>query len=330
MTRPCVAQPPSPVKRTTQGPPLPRVRLASRGSAAGLTMALSLLLGCSPDARLPAGQAGERPTFRAARWDDGNAEIAQYRVRERRYGTLRDGSATLIVVKERFDPLRGVKTTGPDGVEAIKLNHVLSTPTGVYTYRQMATVLLDRQHARPLLLRTGSQEWCGLTHKRMAVRSPDATLRTSSYFEGEGERVFSVRIDQRTVLYDALPLWLRTLDLQRPGERAVQLVPRQMSSHASRPELGPATILVGPADSMEVPAGRFEAVPVTVRHDGGDDVFHFDARAPHTLVRWDRADGGEYTLEWVRRAPYWRMSDDGQSLAPAPPAVSPAPATLEP
>lgn len=270
--------------------------------------------------------AGERAPFEAALWNDGNAEVASYTVVERRYGTLRQGRATLILVKETFDADRLVKADGPRPpertVEVMKLNHVLTTPTGVYTYRQMASVFLEREDARPLKLVTSSQEWCGITSKRMEVRGASPTLHTASYFGAEGDRAFSVPLDERTVLHDALPMWLRTLALDREGTREVRLVPPQLSNHARPPEVAPATIAVGAPAPVEVPAGTFEAVPVTVEHAGGTDVFHLRAEAPHTLVRWDRADGGRYALEWVRRAPYWEMNaaDQVGALGPDPEA----------
>lgn len=273
------------------------------------------LLGCdAAEARVDgAGMRGERALFADAIWDDGNAEIARYEVLERRYGTLRRAEATLIVVKETFDADALVKDDGPDrparSIEVLKLNHVLTVPTGVYTYRQMASVFLARADARLLKMVVGSQEWCGITHKRLAVHEGRATLHTSSYFGGEGERSFDVPIDDRTVLYDALPLWLRTLELARPGTRQVRLVSQQLSNRAPRPVLAAARITVERASSIEVPAGRFDVVPVRVVHRAGTDVLRFTVEAPHTLVQWERADGGSYALSWVRRARYWELHD---------------------
>lgn len=286
------------------------------GGARGLgwcAAALLLATSCSEPTRGVAGAAGERPVFRDALWDDGEAEIASYRVVERRYGTLREGHATLIVVKESFDAAALVKADGPVApehpLEVMKLNHVLTTPTGVYTYRQMASVFVRRDDARPVKLVTSSQEWCGITSKRMEVRGPRATLHGSSYFGAEGDRAYPVVLDEDTVLFDALPMWLRTLELSRPGTREVRLVPAQLSHRVTPVEVAPATIEVGAPGSVEVPAGTFEAVPVTVEHAAGTEVFHLQAEAPHTLVRWARSDGGEYALEWVRRAPYWELHD---------------------
>ncbi|MEQ9076904.1 MAG: hypothetical protein RLP09_23800 [Sandaracinaceae bacterium] len=277
-------------------------------------LALAALSCEEPAPAGPAGAAAESDAFQDAIWDDGNAEVAGYEVQEPRYGTMRRGWATLIVVKETFDADALIKADGPVApahtVEVLKLNHVRTTPTGVYTYRQMGSVFVERASLRPLKLVTSSQEWCGITHTRMEIRSPRPTLHTSSYFGAEGQRAFPIALDERTVLQDALPLWLRGLALTRPGARTIRLVPEQLSSHTRAPEIAEATVTVGAPVPVEVPAGAFEAIPVEVAHAGGTDVFHYDATPPHTLVRWDRADGGFYRLAWVERAPYWRMNGE--------------------
>ncbi|MGF1466471.1 MAG: hypothetical protein ACFCGT_10075 [Sandaracinaceae bacterium] len=281
-----------------------------------LTLALLGTAGCGrPAAVDPPDRLGAPPEtgfLVADLWDDGEAEVASYRVRERRYGSLRAGHATLITVKERFDADLLVKADGPRHertLDAIKLNHVRTTPTGVYTYRQMASVFLARATGSPLKLATGSQEWCGLTAKRLVIRGAEAALETHSYFGSEGDRAYRLRVDERTVLADALPVWVRTLDLTRPGERTIRLVPEQLSSHAERPEVEEATVEVGEPTAIDVPAGPRRAVPVAVR-GVGEETFWLDEAFPHVVVRWDRADGGEYALEWVKRAQYWALNAD--------------------
>ena len=275
---------------------------------------LSLALGACGSDELPMwprGLSGERPFLRDPMWDDGNAEIASYDAREARYGILRDGEAILISVKEDLDALTLVKADGPrhgELVTAVKLNTVLSVPAGVYTYRQMASSWLLRETARPIKLAVGSQEWCGLTHKTMTIRGPEALMRESSYFGAEGERVFVVAVGPETVLFDTLPLWLRTLDLEETGVRTVQLVESEISNRALPPVARAADVEVQTPRPIDVAAGSFDTVPVEVRREGATDVFFLQREAPHTLVRWDRADGGRWSLHWVRRAAYWDMN----------------------
>ena len=275
----------------------------------------ALVAACEPDAppRDGDGAPAEVRTFEDALWDDGQGEIARYRVLERRYGTLREAEAILIVVKETLDADALVKADGPTPparpIEVMKLNHVLTVPTGVYTYRQMASVFLTRERALALKLVVSSQEWCGITHKRLVVRDGGAALHTSSYFGAEGERAYAFSMEGPTVLYDALPMWARTLDLSREGSRSIRLVPQQLSNRAPPPAIEAATLTVGAPERVEVPAGALEVVPVRLEHGAGTDVLYLQRAAPHPLVRWDRADGGRYELEWIRRARYWELHD---------------------
>lgn len=276
-----------------------------------------------------AGATAETPALGHEIWDDGQAEIASYRVVQRKYGELREGEAVLIVVKEDFDADALVKADGPrhpHTVTAMKLNHVLTVPTGVYTYRQMASTWLTRPEGLPLKLAISSQEWCGQTHKVLTVRGDEALLRTFSYFGAEGERAFGVPLDDVTVLGDALPLWLRTLDLEDPSTRTLRVVDEQLSNHAAAPRTRRAQVSVDEPETVDVPAGTFEVVPVTVRRGESVERFAFRREHPHTLVRWDRTDGGHYELAWVRRAPYWDMNGVEDVGALSPPVEVPQPA----
>lgn len=269
-----------------------------------------------PDApgppRFEAGMAAETDALADPLWDDEKAEVAGYVTREARYGTLRDGEATLLTVKETFDAERLVKADAPEPprhtVTVMKLNTVVTVPTGVYTYRQMASTFLTRAEARPVKLAVSSQEWCGTTSKLLEVRGDEASLRAFSYFGAEAERAWRVPLDRDTILADSLPLWLRTLDLERPGERRVRIVDEQLSNRARPPRARSATITVGTPESITVPADTFDTIPVAVTRGDRKDTFWLRRERPHTLIRWDRADGGSYRLRYVTRAPYWDMN----------------------
>jgi hypothetical protein len=283
---------------------------------------LLLVLGCSGAselrlAREPApsfhlGQAAETPLYRDALWDDGNAEVARYRATEPRYGVMREGEAILIVVKETFDSDLLVKADGvhhESTIDVMKLNTVTSFQTGVYTYRQMVSAYLTRDALRPVKLAVGSQEWCGLTSKILTIRGSEALLRTFSYFGDEADRAFSLELGHDAVLYDALPMWLRSLDLDDRSTRTIRVLDEQRSNRATEPALVRAQVGVGEPVAVEVPAGSFSAHPVTVTRGEARDVFFLGEEAPHPLVRWERSDGGVYELTVLARAPYWNMHD---------------------
>ena len=260
-----------------------------------------------------AGAPAEVPLLRARLWNDGKAEISSYATVERRYGILRKGTATLIVVSEPFDPRSLLKVEPgqkpPAVLPVIKLNTIVEVRTGVYTYHQMASVFLRRSDARVVKLTVGSQEWCGVTAKRLEVRGHHkAQLLADSYFGNEGNRDFSLNFDSRAVLGDALPLWLRTLALDKQGVRKLKVLDEQLSNRASKPTWHEAEIRVAGKRWLNVPAGRYRAVEVSVTRASRRDVFWLDEHSPHLLVRWERSDGGRYDLRWSKRAAYWRMN----------------------
>ncbi len=265
-----------------------------------------------PAASFSLGRSAETALFEDALWDDGKAEVARYRATEPRYGVMRTGEAVLIVVKETFDSDHLVKADGPPPdttVDVMKLNTVTTFQTGVYTYRQMVSSFLTRDGLRPVKLSMSSQEWCGVTSKILTVRGTEALLRTFSYFGAEGDCAFELDLGDDAVLYDALPMWLRGLDLEDHTPRTVRVLDEQRSNHATEPQWADARIEVGEPTSVDVPAGHFGVVPVGVVRGDARDVFFLGADSPHPLVRWERSDGGVYELTVLARAPYWVMHD---------------------
>jgi len=251
--------------------------------------------------------------FAASRlWDDGRAEVALYDVSGSRYGLERAFEAITVVVKEPFDLERHVKAAaGQDGrsTEVLKLNHEVTLPTGVYSYRQMATLQLRRSDLEPLKLTTTSQELCGITTKHWRSDHPDR-LRTHSYFDGEGDRDHELPADEAWVFYDALPLKLRSMTPSaEPLE--LRLLPPQLSNRAPAPELAPAVLRWGGIEELATPVGAISVRQVTLEHAGGQDVFSLQEDFPHILVRWQQADGTTYLLRNMRRIAYWRRTKPG-------------------
>jgi hypothetical protein len=295
------------------------------GSASLLLAACGVVTGApDPAPRFEAGLGAEDRLFAGRLWDDGQAEIAYYDTRDPRYDVLRDGRAVLIAVKETLDADALVKADGPPPrhtVDAIKLGHLVDVETGVYAYRQMANAWIERASGRPLRVTVGSQDWCGQTFKVLTMGQDGALVRTFSYFGAEGERAFSVDVDDRTVLGDALPLWVRTLDLDRPGARRIRILDEQLANHARPPSIRDAVVRVGRTPrEIETPAGRFDAIPVVVERGDRRETFWLDERPPHPIVRWERPDGGSYQLRRIARAAYWEMNgpEDLGALDPGP------------
>lgn len=131
-------------------------------------------------------------------WDQGKAEITTYHLSQARYGELREGSATLIFVKEPFSKTKHVKLDSPSGddrVDVLKLNKVKKFNTGIYPYSMMSSVfspINDASDGRALKITTSSQEWCGHTFTQCNFRDEEWNYQQYSYFESEGDDQFGL------------------------------------------------------------------------------------------------------------------------------------------
>jgi hypothetical protein len=257
-------------------------------------------------------------------WDQGVAEVALYSVTGPMEGSERTYEAVMVVVKEPFDLAQMVKAgSASQRVEdVLKLNHEVTVPTGLYTYRQMASVFLRRSDLAPVKLTVASQELCGITTKRWRSDTP-AVFHSSSYFDGEGDRDFALPVTRGTLFYDALPLWLRA-QAPRAEPLRVKLVPGQISNHARDPAPVGAVLTWGATGSVTTPAGEFRTREVSVEHPGGRDRYAFAEEFPHVLVRWVRGDGTRYELRNLVRLPYWQYTRSGDRQVLEEPAARPA------
>lgn len=263
-------------------------------------------------------------------WDDGRAEIAAYEAVAMRYGEPRKFTAYLIVVKEDFSRSELVKADSghdpADLVPVLKMNQVIHFETGVYDYHQMLSIFFDRSDMIPLKMSLTHFEWCGNTYKELKRHGDKAVLKANTYWDGMAERSFDVPFTGRTLMYDELPVWLRSLPWG-PKERnwGVSLIPSQISSRADDPRPRPATLKIRPeVEEVRVGSETLRAYRVDLEWEGGTDTFRFHEDPPHVLISWDRSDGGTYRLLWSRRMPYWKLNapGDGAHLGVStPPAI---------
>ena len=153
-------------------------------------------------------------------------------------------------------------------------------------------------------LSSSSAEACGIT----TAQWRDGVLETHSYFDGQG--------DQRTPwpedawAWEALPALLRacvTGEVPRSVEVFVPLLQSRL------PELRARTWQVARSEGerVQVPAGEFAAVSLTLRAGDETMTWVFDAAFPHVLLRYQASDGTEYRLAKVERLPYWQQQQPG-------------------
>lgn len=123
----------------------------------------------------------------AAYWYQGKAELNVFKLRQARYGEIRDGHAIMIFVTEPFSLKNKTKAnvaTDEDPV-VMKLNFTRTFLTGIYPYSVMTSVFYpvnSGEHA--VKVSTSIQEWCGHVYMELNKKSK-YDVKINSYFEGE-------------------------------------------------------------------------------------------------------------------------------------------------
>jgi hypothetical protein len=299
---------------------MPRTRTA--GAPALMTLlllpCLAGVMACRAGAGAPAGTTPAVPNAFAADplWDDGRAEIDAYEASEPRYGIPRPLTAYHIVVKEDFSRSQLVKVDPghdpSDRITVLKLNQVLHLQTGIYAYHQMASAFFERSGMELLKLSVVSFEWCGNSYKEYTRRGDGATLRAHTYWDGQADVTYPLPTGADVILYDQLPLWVRSLPQVAGTTRRLRLVPGQIGSQAPPPRPTPVTLRAVTEEPVATPAGRFQALRWELQPaDGSPDLYWTARQPPYLLVAWDKADGGRYRLLWTQRLAYWRLNHPG-------------------
>lgn len=259
-----------------------------------------------------------------AHWGDGQAEMSAYRLKQPRYGAVRDGRAVLIFVTEDFsDALRVKSETGerpPEDVyPVLKLNHVRDFQTGIYDYNVMTSSFVRVRHGWPLVkVSFSSQEWCGHVYQQLVPREGRATLTWHSYFEREadGERVLSE--PEGGIHGDTIPMRIRAWlgEWLAPGEsRSVPWLPTSLDARLRHQpqEWGRARVSrAASSHTVEVPAGRFEVEDWVVAVEGAETTtWWVESGSPWRVVGWSRDDGERGELLGSERIAYWKLNQPG-------------------
>ena len=247
-------------------------------------------------------------------WSDGQAEVSGYRLVQPRYGQSRTGHAVLIYVTEPFSRKKKVKVdrytpNNPDHFTVLKLNHLQRFQTGVYDYSVMTSVFADpSQGFRPVKQTFTAQEWCGHVFEETLWTDAGAAVRVDSYFEGETTQETRVGT---AASEDALWIIARGLAAGGAGQ-AIPGGPTLGRSLLRRLRHQPiktfdGRFVWGPAENVEVPAGRFKVRPLTwSRGDRVTCTLRVEVEKPYRIIGWSCSDGETAELTGSTRMPYWQ------------------------
>jgi hypothetical protein len=259
-----------------------------------------------------------------AHWGDGKAELNGYRLKQPRYGALRDGTAVLVFVTEDFsDRLRVKADPGkhPDAERypVLKLNAVRDFQTGIYDYNVMTSVFARVAPGWSIAkLSFSSQEWCGHVYHQLLPRAGRVGGIFHSYFDGEADGTEDMALPEGGVFADALPILLRgwLSEYLKPGERrTVPMLPSLLASRLAHEPLAwsNATIARSAETSrLAVPAGTFTVTTWTVAVEGGATAtYAIESAPPYRLVKLSADDGESLELLGSTRLAYWKLNAPG-------------------
>ena len=238
-------------------------------------------------------------------WGDGKAEVAVFTATEKRYGTLRETEIRHILVRENFAADELVKADdwrAPGTYPVIKLNQVITVPTGTYRYDQGHSSFWRQSDGALIKFASTTNDSCGLSYKQ-GNRSPGGwRYRAFTYWEDMSEVSTYAKSPQGALTYDELPFKLRTLDFGNVTSFEAPLMESVIDSKADKLEWESASFTVNQQPN---------SWQVSVKHSRGTDSFSFDRASPHALQSWQRWDGSNLTRTNLVRLPYWKLNQPG-------------------
>ena len=256
-------------------------------------------------------------------WGDGQAELNGYRLKQPRYGAVREGTEVLIFVTEDFsDSLRVKADPGKhpasDVYPVMKLNAVRDFQTGIYHYDVMTSVFARVAAGWPLAKASfSSQEWCGLVYHHLTPRN--GRVAACSTATSTGRRTGPTTwpcprtVCSRTCCRSSCADGRARISSRAEEERALPSEPAVRAARSQTAGVGPRgdrAWRVGRA--VVVPAGRFRVTTWTVAEAGGPTTtFQFEAAPPYRLVRRSSTSGEEAVLLGSTRLPYWKLNGPG-------------------
>jgi len=244
-------------------------------------------------------------------WNDGQAEVAFYRVRRTtdQYGRDEPQSFTVgtYLVKHRFSPEAMTKVTDDSGVSSFKYALFYELESGSYQFKRNWVVNARQEDLRPLKQSFTSFDWCSNRYEEMAFPSEgpiDVRMRSDDYGN-----------ERRTVEAEGyppaqIPLLVRGLDLANGSQTFSVVTMDGTTVEATAERVG--------TDSVDTPAGTRSAERITVTYGApipsligetsdAEEVYWRGTGAERLLLKW-QGRSGRYTATLAEhlRTPYWR------------------------
>ena len=283
-----------------------------------MVLGIGVLAGCGSS---PASSEKEAPSpitdpsyLMADHWNDGQAEVAFYRVERSRdqYGRARSQQFTVgtYLVKHRFSPTETKKTDGT-GVSAFKYALFYELESGSYQYKRNWVVNARQEDLRPYKQSFTSFDWCSNQYRELAF-PPDSPVEVRMRSDDYGNRRSSFEGEPQSYPPAQIPLLVRGLDASAGDTLSFAVVQADSSTHV------PAQVVFAGPDSVSTPAGTYEARRVVVTYNepvpspigersARTETYWVGTGPQRRLLRME-AESGRYEMTLVEhlRSPYWQ------------------------
>ncbi len=243
-------------------------------------------------------------------WDDGKAEVAQYKAKRIIYKKERDFEYTMVTVSEVFNKEFLTKTddySRKDNFDVMKVNFIARIETDNYPYHFLTSYFTFRNNPEYVFKFTNSsQEWCGNTFKEILKSSKGYTINYHSYWDGEGSG--NKTINDNVWLEDQLFLTLRTLKFNEVKEFKHKVLESQISSKIGKLIVFDANFTISNSDSIIINNQNYTTYKVKINLDSEKvNEYVFTKEYPNYLVSYNSWDGRSLILNKVERDDYWNF-----------------------
>ena len=239
----------------------------------------------------------------ASYWRDGKSEVDFYNVDFLRDGQHFQVEVLMILTAEFVDPKTLLRLESPlkppDALPVIRMTQSAVLPRGLLVEERSVDALwrMDSMSLSRLWF-TGSD---GLGHISRTIAETRAASGVTWTYSSDTSRSKTDKPsipspEGSTLLYDELPLRVRTMDFAKPtASFAVQLGRSITSPQEQEFLFQPATL------SYQV---NERAITIELKHEAGSDKFLLDRDFPFLLREWKAADGTQWKLKNGLKAPF--------------------------
>jgi hypothetical protein len=278
----------------------------------------SLLIGCTSPSASPEPEPApitDASYLTADLWNDGQAEVAFYRVERTRdqYGRPNEQrfTAGTYLVKHRFSPAKMTKMTDGSGVSSFKYAFFYELESGSYQYKRNWVVNARQEDLRPYKQSFTSFDWCSNLYRELAF-SPDGPIEVRKRSDDYGNRRADFDPQPNSYPPAQIPLLVRGLDFSATDTVSFSVAVADSGAHI------PVQAVLAGSDTVETEAGSFETERIAVHYDAAvpsligetsaaTEIYWRGTGADRLLVKME-AESGRYRMRLVEhlRSPYWK------------------------